>query len=71
MNKIEIEKTLREILKKEDIDSDSLTGRKKSEKHEDTLGVLLENVSLLVTYLRFEADCSRRELFLVRKALEE
>lgn len=71
MNKKEIVKTLRSILNKADTDIDSIVTRKSSVKHNNDIDVLIEHISILIADLRFDAECSRRELFLVRQALEE
>jgi len=71
MNKKEIMSQLRVILNKEDVDIDSPVNRKRSAKHESDIEVLLQHVSMLVSYLKFDADSSREELFYVRSLLEE
>lgn len=70
MDKRDITAKLREILNREDVESDGLVNRKKSTKHECEAEVLLEHVSLLVNDLRFNVEATRRELFQVRALLE-
>jgi len=70
MDKREITAKLREILNREDVESDGLVNRKKSIKHECEAEVLLEHVSLLVNDLRFNVEATNRELFQVRALLE-
>lgn len=71
MNKKQITAKLRDILNREDVESDGLVNRKQSSLHESEVEVLLENLSILVLDLRFDAEASRRELFDVRSLLEE
>lgn len=71
MNNKQIIARLRVILNRADVDSDGLINRKASAKHGDDVEILLEHISLMVTYLRFDAEASRRELFEVRSLLEE
>ncbi len=70
MNLKEINDRLRTILDKDDIDKDHPITRNPSSKHGSATQVLLEHLSLLVTDLRFDAECSRRELIEVRNLLE-
>ena len=62
---------LREVLNRSDIDSDGMVNRKVSSLHNSNIDVLLDHVTLLVADLRFDAEASRREMFEVRKVLEE
>lgn len=70
MNRKQITAKLRAILNRADVDSDGMLNRKKSLKHQDDIEVLLEHVSLLVLYLTFDTEASRRELFAIRSLLE-
>lgn len=70
MNNKQIATALRKILANEDVESDSVITRKRSAKHQNELEVLLDHVSLLVTYLRFDAKATRRELFSIRRVME-
>jgi hypothetical protein len=70
MDKKKIAARLRVILDRADIDSDLMT-RKQSHLHKDEIEVLLDHVAILVTYLRFDADATRSELFTARNLLEE
>lgn len=70
MNQQEIDTKLRNILDNDDVDRDHPITRNPSPKHGSATEVLLEHLSLLVTDLRFDAECSRRELFEVRDILE-
>ncbi len=71
MEKKHIVARLRLILSRADVESDGLVNRKVSTKHNSEIEVLLENVALLVTDLRFSVEATRRELFEVRSILEE
>ena len=71
MNPRQVAAKLREILDRADLEHDGLVNRKRSSKHGDEIEVLLENISLLVLDLRFDAAASRRELFEIRKILED
>lgn len=71
MNNKQITTKLRAILGRADIESDGLINRKMSSKHKDKIEILLENLSLLISDLRFDAKASRSELFEVRKILED
>lgn len=62
---------LTQILDKMDTDRESIVTRGISRKHEDKIELLIEHVSMVVSDLRFDAEASRRELFEVRKLLEE
>lgn len=62
---------LRAILDRADVGSDGIINRKVSSEHSSEIQVLIEHVSLLVADLRFDAEASRRELFEVRKILED
>jgi len=62
---------LRKILNREDTETDGLIRRGKSSKHTHELEVLMEHVALLVADLRFDAEASKRELFVARSLLEE
>ena len=71
MDKKQITTELKGILRKADIESDSLITRKMSAKHRDEIEVLLKHISLLVTSLKFDVEATKRELFEVRALLEE
>lgn len=71
MNKKQITAKLRDILNREDVDTDGLINRKQSSLHESEIEVLLEHLSLLVADLRFNAKATRSELFEVRCLLED
>ena len=71
MEKKHVVARLRLILSRADVESDGLVNRKVSTKHNSEIEVLLENVALLVTDLRFSVEATRRELFEVRSILEE
>jgi len=71
MTKKEISQKLREILQKEDTYTDGMLSRKKSPKHDDDIEVLLEHLQLLIADLRFNSISSRREMFQVRRLLED
>lgn len=71
MNQKQITAKLRSFLDRADVDSDGIINRKVSSQHESEMQVLLEHVSILITDLRFDAECSRRELFQVRSLLED
>ena len=70
MNNKQVVVKLRKILDRNDVESDGLINRKVSSKHNGEIDVLLENLSLLVLDLKFNAIATRRELFEVRKILE-
>ena len=71
MNQKQVIAKLRGILDRADVEQDGIINRKQSKEHSGELEVLLENVSLLVTDLRFEVAATRNELFQVRSVLEE
>lgn len=71
MDRNEIIMRLTQILDKMDTDRESIVTRGISRKHEDKIELLIEHVSMVVSDLRFDAEASRRELFEVRKLLEE
>jgi len=71
MNTKEISSKLRKILNREDVEENDLLNRSKSSKHENEITVLIEHISLLISYLKFDAEASRRELFVARKLLEQ
>ncbi|UCG02562.1 MAG: hypothetical protein JSW11_00935 [Candidatus Heimdallarchaeota archaeon] len=61
---------LKQILNKEDSQTDGLINRKPLD-NENELEVLIQNIAILVAYLRFEVEATRRELFSARKLLEQ
>lgn len=73
MNQKHIKSALEKILSKEDSDPvrEKILSRKVSSKHDGKIELLLEHVKLLVAYLRFDAEASRREMFEARKLLEK
>jgi len=71
MNQKQIISRLKEILSRSDTQSDGPVNRKRSDDHDGEIQILLEHLSLLVTYLKFDLEATRRELFEVRKTLEE
>lgn len=70
MKEEEIIDQLRDILANDDIDRDHPITRNTSNKHASSIEVLLQHVAILVADLRFDAECSRRELFEIRDTLE-
>ncbi len=72
MNQEHIKSILRKILNQEDLElvKEEVLSRKKSQKHDCEIEVLIEHISLLVTDLRFATEASNRELFEARQLLE-
>lgn len=66
-----IVKALRSILNKSDLDRDDPITRKRSIKHTDDIQVLLAHTRILVSSLRHEAECCRRELFDLQKEIDD
>jgi len=71
MNSSQIAKRLRVILDELDVERDGLVSRKKSTKHDGDVAVLLDHLAILIADLRFDAEASRREMFELRKLIEE
>jgi len=67
----EINRKLRCILQKDDCDRDSIITRCKSVGHESDTEVLIENISILISDLRFNLEATRRELFQAKSLLEK
>ncbi len=70
MSQKQISDILKAILNKADVGLEQPINRKVSSKHTCEIEVLLEHVSLLIADLRFDAEATRRELFAVRKIIE-
>lgn len=70
MRKLDIKERLREIIGRDDLDSEGLINRKESSEHDDGVGVLLDHLSILISYLRFDAEASRRELFALKNTVK-
>lgn len=71
MTKQEIVDRLKKILDKADLDRDDPLTRKTSSKHSNNLEVLFDNLSILISSLRHDNECVRRELHELKKLLEE
>lgn len=71
MNQKQVIAKLRNILDRDDVETDGFINRKQSSQHDSETEVLLEHVSLLVADLRFNIAATRNELFDVRCLLEE
>ncbi len=70
-DKIEIEKQLRLILEKEDIDVDNILNRKVSDKHESKIELLMQHLRILIQDLKHDAQSSKNEMFAMRDILED
>lgn len=71
MSQKQIEDRLKAILNRADVGLEQPINRKISPKHTCKIEVLLEHVSLMVADLRLDLEATKRELFTVRKILEE
>jgi len=60
---------LKILLDSDDIDKDGLLNRKTSTEYKE-INILLDHLSILIKDLKLNAEANRRELFQVRKLLE-
>lgn len=66
----DIESQLRDILNNEDVERDGILNRKSSQQSSDA-EVLISHLRILIQNLKHDAEASRREVFELRKLLDE
>lgn len=71
MSQKQMANRLKAILNKVDVGLEQPINRKVSSKHTCEIEVLLDHVSLMVADLRLDLEATRRELFSVRKIIED
>lgn len=71
MTRLQISNKLKEILEKYDIDVKEILSRKRHHKYDSEIDMLLDHLSTVMSYLKFDSEASRREVIRMAQLIRD